>query len=93
MTDPAARQRRTVSAHPVAATAITVLFAANLFCILYTPLYSSVTPKIGPWPFFYFYLLVFTVVTSLVLWAITWLKRPMAPAQGRPTADGSEVAR
>lgn len=97
MTEPVARHRNPVTAHPVTSAAITILFVANIFFILYSPLYSTVTPKIGSWPFFYFYLLIFMPVTSLLLWIVTLLqkrlKQPAAPGQDGPVADASEVAR
>lgn len=83
MTEPPVRQQSPVAAHPVMSAAITVLFIALIFFVLYTPIYSSVTPKVGSWPFFYFYLLIFMPVTSLVLWVVLLLQRRMArPADG-----------
>lgn len=89
MTEPVARHRNPVTAHPVTSAAITVLFAANIFFILYTPLYSSVTPKIGSWPFFYFYLLIFMPITSLLLWLVTLLQKRLGAADARGEADGT----
>jgi hypothetical protein len=92
MTEPVARRTNPVAAHPVTSAVITILFAANIFFILYTPLYSSVTPKIGSWPFFYFYLLIFMPVTSLLLWLITLAQKRLGPAGGRDGADGAGPA-
>jgi drug/metabolite transporter (DMT)-like permease len=83
MTEPPVRRQSPVAAHPVASAAIAVLLIALIFFVLYTPVYSRVTPKIGSWPFFYFYLLIFMPVTSLVLWMVLLLQRHMArPADG-----------
>jgi Na+/melibiose symporter-like transporter len=83
MTEPPARTQSPVAAHPITSAAIAVLLIALIFFVLYTPIYSSVTPKIGSWPFFYFYLLIFMPVTSLVLWVVILLQKRLASA-----ADG-----
>ena len=73
MTHQAARSRSPIAAHPFASAAIAILMAANIFFVLYTPIYSKVTPKVGDFPFFYFYLLIFmpiTVVLTLILKAV-----------------------
>jgi len=83
MTEPPVRRQSPVAAHPIMSAAIAVLMIALIFFVLYTPIYSSVTPKIGSWPFFYFYLLIFMPVTSLVLWVVLLLQRRLArPADG-----------
>jgi hypothetical protein len=80
---PPVRRQSTVAAHPVTSAAIAVLLIALIFFVLYTPLYSSVTPKIGSWPFFYFYLLIFMPATSLVLTLVLLLQKRLAsPADG-----------
>jgi hypothetical protein len=82
MTEPVRRQSP-VAAHPLTSAAIAVLLIALMFFVLWTPIYSRVTPKIGSWPFFYFYLLIFMPVTSLVLWLVILLQKRMArPADG-----------
>jgi len=83
MTEPPTPRQSPVTAHPVTSTAIAVLLIALIFFVLWTPIYSSVTPKIGSWPFFYFYLLIFMPITSLVLWAVLLLQKRLArPADG-----------
>ncbi|MBO0802927.1 MAG: DUF3311 domain-containing protein [Nocardiopsaceae bacterium] len=82
-----------MAAHPVTSAAIGILFAANIFFIVYVPVYGTVTPKIGSWPFFYFYLLIFMPVTSLVLWIVTQLQKRLNGAQAGPSGSaGSEGA-
>jgi Protein of unknown function (DUF3311) len=82
MTEPVRRQSP-VAAHPLTSAAIAVLLIALIFFVLYTPIYSRVTPKVGSWPFFYFYLLIFMPVTSLVLALVLALqKRLGSPADG-----------
>ncbi len=83
MTEPPVPRQSPVTARPVTSAAIAVLLIALIFLVLYTPIYSSVTPKIGSWPFFYFYLLIFMPITSVVLWAVILLQKRLArPADG-----------
>jgi hypothetical protein len=83
MTEPPVRQQSPVAAHPVTSAAIAILLTATIFFILYTPLYARVTPKVGSWPFFYFYLLIYMPATSLALWVVLLLqKRLVRPADG-----------
>jgi Protein of unknown function (DUF3311) len=77
-----------VAAHPITSAAIAILVAAAIFFILYTPVYSSATPKIGSWPFFYFYMLIYMPATSLVLWLVTLLQKRLGPARQDRGAEG-----
>jgi hypothetical protein len=99
MTQPGSRPRNPVAAHPITSTAIGILFALAIFFILYSPIYSTVTPKIGSWPFFYFYLLILMPVTTALLWIITQFQKRLGqpagtgPAEQPPGAvSGSGVA-
>lgn len=85
MTEPSVRQQSPVAAHPITSAAIAVLLIAVIFFVLYTPIYSSVTPKIGSWPFFYFYLLIYMPITSLVLWVVMLLQKRLT----RPADSGA----
>ena len=40
---------------------------AAIFLALYVPLYARATPKVGDFPFFYFYLLIYMPVVAIVL--------------------------
>jgi len=81
MTQPAVRPKSTVAAHPITSAAIAVLVVAIIFFTLYVPIYARVTPKIGDFPFFYFFLLIYMPITSLTLWIVVQLqKRLGAPA-------------
>jgi hypothetical protein len=75
MSDPEARPKNAVAAHPITSAAIAILVAAAIFFILYSPIYSRATPKIGALPFFYFYLLVYMPATSIVLWIVVQLQK------------------
>ncbi len=86
--DPAiAQAKNPVAAHPITSAAIFVLVAASILCTLIVPIYAHITPKIGDWPFFYFYLLAYMPVVALALWLATLLQRRLAT----PT-DGSGVS-
>ena len=57
------------------------------------PLYASATPKIGDFPFFYFYLLVYMPAVGIVLGIVLWLQsRLRAPADADAPGSG-EVAK
>lgn len=75
MTQAGSRPRNPVAAHPFTSAAIGILFAVTIFFVLYTPIYSSVTPKLGSWPFFYAYLLIAMPVTSILLWIAVRLQK------------------
>jgi hypothetical protein len=64
-----------IAKHPVASAAIAVLIIAVIFFALYVPLYARVTPKVGDFPFFYFYLLAYMPVVAIVLWIVLMLQK------------------
>ena len=68
-------RRSVIAAHPLLSAGIAILIAADIFFALYTPIYSRLTPKLGDFPFFYWYLLIFMPVTSVALWLATLLQR------------------
>jgi membrane protein implicated in regulation of membrane protease activity len=77
--------RNPVAAHPVTSAAIAILIIADIFFTLWVPLYARATPKVGDFPFFYFYLLIYMPVTGIVLWIVYLLQKrlqPTAPAAG-----------
>ena len=39
------------------------------------PLYASATPKVGDFPFFYIYLLIYMPVLGVVMWIVITLQR------------------
>jgi drug/metabolite transporter (DMT)-like permease len=79
MTEATSPPRRSViAAHPLLSAGIAILIVADIFFALYTPIYSRLTPKLGDFPFFYWYLLIFMPVTSVALWLATLLQRRLA---------------
>jgi hypothetical protein len=86
------RSRTAVAAHPIISAAIAILVAADIFFVLYTPIYTRLTPKLGDFPFFYWYLLIFMPVTSLALWLASMLqKRLETPAAEVESEDGDAL--
>ena len=79
------------AAHPITSAAIFVLVAGSICGTLIVPIYAHITPKIGDFPFFYFYLLAYMPVPAIALWLATLLQRRLAP----PAASdgGAEVTR
>ena len=83
-----------VAAHPVTSAVIAILMIASIFFSLYVPLYASETPKVGDFPFFYFYLIVYMPAVAIVLWiVITLQKRLRRPAEGAVGSGPGEVTR
>ncbi|HZR49035.1 MAG TPA: DUF3311 domain-containing protein [Streptosporangiaceae bacterium] len=98
MTQPALKTKSPLTAHPWISTVIALLVAADIWFTLYVPLYASATPKVGDFPFFYFYLMIYMPVTGVVLWIVYLLQKKIriadSPAAGRGTGTGtSEVTR
>lgn len=92
MTQATTRSRSAVAAHPITSAAIAILVAADIFFALYTPIYARLTPKLGDFPFFYWYLLIFMPITSLVLWLAMQLQKLLTADAGTADASGRENA-
>jgi hypothetical protein len=75
MTQPAVKPRSPISAHPVRAAVIAILLAGLIAGTLFVSIYNSATPKIGDFPFFYFYLLAYFPVMAVVLWIVLRLQK------------------
>ena len=75
-------RRSVIAAHPLLSAGIAILIAADIFFALYTPIYSRLTPKLGDFPFFYWYLLIFMPVTSVALWLATLLQKRLGEDGG-----------
>ena len=69
------KSRGPIAAHPVTSAVIAILVIAAIFFSLYVPLYARATPMVGDFPFFYFYLLIFMPITSVLLWLVTQLQK------------------
>ncbi len=93
MTQATTRSRSAIAAHPVTSAAIAILVVADIFFAVYTPVYARLTPKLGDFPFFYWYLLIFMPITSLALWLATLLQKRLTADVSTADAGGSEDAR
>jgi hypothetical protein len=75
-----------IAARPVTSAVIAVLIIASIFFALYVPIYGRITPKIGDFPFFYFYLLVYMPVVSIALLIVIALQKGLRPPAGASPA-------
>jgi len=82
------KSRGPIAAHPVTSAAIAILVIAAIFFSLYVPLYARATPKVGDFPFFYFYLVIYMPVVGIVLWIVITLQKRLAPSRGAPHGPG-----
>ena len=82
-----ARPGRRLSASPARLAAVTVLLTVAIFGALWVPLYARVLPKLGDFPFFYWYQLILVPVTAILCWICYLLLRSKPAQPGRP-GDG-----
>ena len=68
------RDHGLVKKHPFTAAVIGILVVAISFFSVWVPLYAHATPRVGDFPFFYFYLLVYMPLTGVVLWIVSSLQ-------------------
>ena len=87
------RSRSPVAAHPVTSAIIAILVLASIFFALYVPLYASATPKVGDFPFFYFYLLIYMPVLGVVMWIVITLQRRAPEARAWRRGPGGRRRR
>jgi hypothetical protein len=83
--------RSAIAAHPITSAVIAILIIASIFFSLYVPLYASATPKIGDFPFFYFYLIAYMPVVAIVLGIVLVLQKRVRPPESAevPSAAGA----
>ena len=72
--------RGPLATHPMTSLLIGLLVTATIVIPLVVPIYARITPKVGDFPFFYFFLLVFMPVVALALWVVTLLQRRLTGA-------------
>jgi hypothetical protein len=75
---PATSERSPLASHPLRSLLIAVLVIAAIAGTLIVPIYDRVTPRVGDFPFFYFYLLIYMPATAAVLWIVTLLQKGLA---------------
>ena len=89
---PATTTRRTnpVAAHPITSIVIFVLVTGAILGTLLVPIYAHETPKLGDFPFFYWYQLVYMPVVAVALWIAMLLQRRLRrPAGTNPVQGGA----
>jgi hypothetical protein len=89
MTQASIKSRGPIAAHPVTSAIIAILIVAVVFFAVYVPLYARATPKVGDFPFFYFYLLIYMPVVSIVCSVVVLLQKRIRP----PGSQDGEVTR
>ena len=72
-----ARPRR----RPVTWVAVTVLLIVGIGGTLWVPLYARSTPKLGDFPFFYWYQLIWVPVVAVLSWICALLLRTRKTSQ------------
>lgn len=96
---------RTSRKNPLAVVIAGVLLLAAVIASFWVPLYARSTPKLGAFPFFYWYQLILVPAVAIVSWIAYLLVRsdsggaaaeePAEPASGPATgtaaADGPEA--
>jgi hypothetical protein len=70
-----ARSQNPVAAHPITCIAIFVLLFGAICGTLIVPIYASTTPKVGDFPFFYFYMLIYMPVTAAAVYLAMLLQK------------------
>jgi hypothetical protein len=83
--------RNPVAAHPITSAACGLLVTAAICGTLIVPIYARSTPKIGDFPFFYFYLLAYMPVVALALWIVSRLQRRLQPPAAENGNAGDAV--
>ncbi len=73
---------------PAIKVAVTVMLAVAIVGALWVPIYAHTLPKLGDFPFFYWYQLILVPVTAILCW-ISYLllrRKPARQARHAPQA-------
>ncbi len=68
--------------------AVTVLLLAAIGGTLWVPFYARSMPKLGDFPFFYWYQLILVPAVAIVCWLCSVLLRARPAAPARPPHGG-----
>ena len=82
-----ARPGRRLAHSPARYFAVTVMLAVAIIGALWVPFYARVLPKLGDFPFFYWYQLILVPVTAILCWISYLLLRNKRTRPGQP-GDG-----
>jgi Protein of unknown function (DUF3311) len=72
--------------------AVTVLLIVAISGTLWVPIYARSGPELGPFPFFYWYQLIWVPLTAVILW-ICYLLLKTKPSQNTGPGDGRGARR
>ncbi|HTQ92212.1 MAG TPA: DUF3311 domain-containing protein [Streptosporangiaceae bacterium] len=70
---------------PVVKATVAVMLAVAVIGALWVPIYAHTDPKLGAFPFFYWYQLILVPVTAILCW-ISYLLLRTKPARPRGQA-------
>jgi hypothetical protein len=77
---------------PAAVVVVTILLVVAIAGTLVVPIYARSTPKLGDFPFFYWYQLIWVPVVAILAWISYLLLRtkpaPSADVTAGPAGDG-----
>jgi hypothetical protein len=87
MAQPTPRRR-----NPAALVVVTILLVVAVAGTLVVPIYARSTPKLGDFPFFYWYQLIWVPVVAILAWiSYLLMRRKPAPSAdvnpGQPTTE------
>lgn len=77
---------------PVAWAAAAILLLVGIAATLVVPIYARSTPKLGDWPFFYWYQLILVPVIAVLSWFAYLLVRPRRAAGSDPANGGGAAS-
>jgi hypothetical protein len=78
---------------PAIKVTVTVMLAVAIGGALWVPIYAHVQPKLGAFPFFYWYQLILVPVTAFLCWISYLLLRTESAALAREREREREEAR
>ena len=69
---------------PVTWGAVAVLLIVAILGTLWVPIYARSMPELGPFPFFYWYQLIWVPLTAAILWLCYLMLRTKKTPDARP---------
>jgi cytochrome bd-type quinol oxidase subunit 2 len=73
---------------PATWAAVAVLLTVAIIGTLWVPLYARSRPELGPFPFFYWYQLIWVPLTAVILWICYLLLRTRPTPGAGPRRGG-----
>jgi protein-S-isoprenylcysteine O-methyltransferase Ste14 len=84
-----ARSTKGTAKSPAIKATVTVMLTVAVAGALWVPIYARTAPKLGDFPFFYWYQLILVPVTALLCWISYLLLRTRPPKPARPTPQAA----